>query len=210
MVLFFLVSGRFASKCSRAPGSGARRVAGRTSSASWAGTFNKPQHPEVHAMTLIRRASPWDDLFTLRRTVERLFDEDARPRFWRATFTGAEPALDITTNKDELVVKASLAGWKPDDVEITLTGNTLTIAGDAKAEERREEDSWVLNEIRHGSFSRTLELPEGLLGERATASFEHGVLTLRIPKADEIKPKQIKISVGSPAEHELVGAGSGR
>jgi len=83
-------------------------------------------------MTLIRRASPWDDLFTLRRTVERLFDEDARPRFWRATFTGAEPALDITTNKDELVVKASLAGWKPDDVEITLTGNTLTIAGDAK------------------------------------------------------------------------------
>jgi len=165
-------------------------------------------------MTLIRRASPWDDFFTLRRTVERLFDDDARPLAWRATFAGAEPALDITTNKDELVVKASLAGWKPDDVEITLTGNTLTISGETKEEERREEDSWILNEIRRGSFSRALELPEGLVGERATASFEHGVLTLRIPKAEEIKPKQIKISAGpttdTQPEHELVGAGSGR
>lgn len=165
-------------------------------------------------MTLIHRASPWDDFFTLRRTMERLYDDAARPRFWRATLAGAEPALDITTNQDELVVKASLAGWKPDDVEITLTGNTLTISGEMKQEERREEDSWILNEIRRGSFSRTLELPEGLVGERATASFEHGVLTLRIPKAEEIKPKQIRISAAPKAdtqpEPELVGAGSQR
>ena len=163
-------------------------------------------------MTLIRRAGPLDDFLTLRRTMERLFEDDARPRFWRATFAGAEPALDITTNKDELVVKASLAGWKPDDVEITLTGNTLTISGEMKEEARREEDSWILNEIRHGSFSRTLELPEGLVGERATAEFEHGVLTLRIPKAEEIKPKQIKITaVSDPRpEPELVGAGTRR
>jgi HSP20 family protein len=164
-------------------------------------------------MTMIRRSSPWDDFFTVRRTMERLFDDDVRPRFWRATLAGAEPALDITTNKDELVVKASLAGWKPDDVEITLTGNTLTIAGEQKQEERLEEGSWILNEIRRGSFSRTLELPEGLVGDRATASFEHGMLTLRIPKADEIKPKQIRISAGSTESKpgpELVGAGSRR
>jgi HSP20 family protein len=165
-------------------------------------------------MTLIRRTGPWDDLFTLRRTMERFLDDDVRPRFWRTTFAGAEPALDILTNRDELVVKASLAGWKPEDVEITLTGNTLTISGEMKAEERREEDSWILNEIRRGGFSRTLELPEGLVGERATASFEHGFLTLRIPKAEEIKPKQIKISAaagdaGRP-ERELVGASGGR
>ena len=164
-------------------------------------------------MTMIRRSTPWDDFFTLRRTMERLLDDDARPRLWRATFTGAEPALDITTNQDELVVKASLAGWKPEDVEITLTGNTLTIAGEQKHEEHREEDSWILNEIRRGSFSRTLELPEGLVGDRATAGFEHGMLTLRIPKADEIKPKQIRISAarpGSTPEPELVGAGDRR
>jgi HSP20 family protein len=164
-------------------------------------------------MTMIRRSSPWDDFFTLRRTMERLFDDDARPQLWRATLAGAEPALDITTNKDELVVKASLAGWKPDDVEITLTGNTLTISGEQKQEERLEEGSWILNEIRRGSFSRTLELPEGLVGDRATASFEHGMLTLRVPKADEIKPKQIRISAASAEgkpEPELVGAGSRR
>jgi HSP20 family protein len=164
-------------------------------------------------MTMIRRSSPWDDFFTLRRSMERLFDDDARPRFWRATFAGAEPALDITTNKDELAVKASLAGWSPEDVEITLTGNTLTISGEQKQEERREEGSWILNEIRRGSFSRTLELPEGLVGDRATASFEHGMLTLRIPKADEIKPKQIRISAASAErkpEPDLVGAGSRR
>ena len=165
-------------------------------------------------MTLIRRAGPWDDLFSLRNTMDRLFDNDLRPRIWRATFAGAEPALDIVTNGDELVVKASLAGWKPEDVEITLTGNTLTISGEMKEELRREEDSWVLNEIRRGSFSRTLELPEGLVGERATADFEHGMLTLHIPKADEIKPKQIKISAATGtdtrSEPELVGTGSRR
>ncbi len=163
-------------------------------------------------MTLIRRTGPWDDLFTLRRTVERLFDDDVRPRFWRATLAGAEPALDITTNNDELVVKASLAGWKPEDVEITLTGSTLTISGETKEEEQREDGSWILNEIRRGSFSRTLELPDGLVGERATASFENGVLALRIPKAEEIKPRQIKISAATGAdtrpEQELGAAGS--
>ena len=59
-------------------------------------------------------------------------------------------------------MKASLPGWKPEDVEITLTGSTLTISGEMNEEARREDESWILNEIRRASFSRTLELPEGL------------------------------------------------
>lgn len=164
-------------------------------------------------MTLIRRTSPFDELFTLRRAMDRLFDDDfVRPRTWRPVTLGAEPALDIMTTPDELVVKASLPGWKPEDVEITLTGSTLVIAGELKEEARRDNESWVLNEIRRSSFSRTLELPEGLLGDRATASFENGVLTLRMPKAEEVKPKQIKISAttDAQAEPELVGAGAAR
>jgi HSP20 family protein len=164
-------------------------------------------------MTLIRRTSPFDELFTLRRAMDRLFDDDAlRVRAWRPFTLGAEPALDITTTPDELVVKASLPGWKPEDVEITLTGSTLTISGEMREETRREDESWVLNEIRRGSFSRTLELPEGLVGDRATATHENGMLTLRIPKAEEVKPKQIKITATSDAqpERELVGAGSAR
>ena len=146
-------------------------------------------------MTIIRRANPFDELFTLRRAVDRLFDDDVfHPRTWRTVTLGAEPALDITTTPDELVVKASLPGWKPEDVEITLTGSTLTISGEMKEEARREDESWILNEIRRASFSRTLELPEGLVGDRASATYEHGILTLRIPKAEEIKPKQIRIT----------------
>jgi HSP20 family protein len=163
-------------------------------------------------MTIIRRTSPFDELFSLRRAMDRLFDDDlVQPRAWRPIALGAEPALDITTTPDELVVKASLAGWNPEDVEITLTGNTLTIAGEMKEEARREEESWILNEIRRGSFSRTLELPEGLVGDRATASYEHGVLTLRIPKAEEVKPKQIRITATSDAQpgRELGGGPTG-
>jgi HSP20 family protein len=165
-------------------------------------------------MTLIRRTSPFDDLFSLRRAVDRLFDDDfARPRLMLRTIGGAEPSLDVVTTRDEIVVRASVPGWKPEDVEITLTGTTLTISGEMKEGERREDESWILNEIRRASFSRTLELPEGLLGERATATHEHGVLTLRIPKAEEIKPRQIRItatSTDAQPERELVGARSGR
>jgi HSP20 family protein len=162
-------------------------------------------------MTIIRRANPFDELFTLRRAVDRLFDDDVfHPRTWRTVTVGAEPALDITTNADELVVKASLPGWTPEDVEITLTGNTLTVSAEMREEARREDESWILNEIRRASFSRTLELPEGLLGDRAAATFERGILTLRIPKAEEVKPKQIRITVTGDAEpeRELVGAGT--
>jgi HSP20 family protein len=162
-------------------------------------------------MTIIRRANPFDELFTLRRTVDRLFDDDVfHPRAWRTVSLGAEPALDITTTPDELLVKASLPGWQPEDVEITLTGSTLTISGEMREEARREEESWILNEIRRASFSRTLELPEGLLGDRASATYEHGILTLHIPKAEEVKPKQIRITATTDArpERELVGAGA--
>ena len=162
-------------------------------------------------MTIIRRANPFDELFTLRRAVDRLFDDDVfHPRTWRTVSLGAEPALDITTTPDELLVKASLPGWQPEDVEITLTGSTLTISGEMREEARREDESWILNEIRRASFSRTLELPEGLLGDRATATYEHGVLTLHIPKAEEVKPKQSRITATTHAqpERELVGAGA--
>ena len=164
-------------------------------------------------MTLIRRTSPFDELFSLRRAMDRLFDDDViRPHAWRPFALGAEPALDITTTPDELVVKASLPGWKPEDVDVTLTGRTLVVAGEVKEEARREDESWILNEIRRASFSRTLELPDGLLGDRATATFEHGILTLRIPKAEEVKPKQIKVTATTDAqpERELVGSGAAR
>ena len=82
---------------------------------------------------------------------------------------------------------------KPEDIDITISGNTLTISGETKEEEEVKEENYIRRERRNGSFSRSVMLPEGLESDKAEATFEDGVLTLTIPKAPEAKPKVIKI-----------------
>ena len=109
-------------------------------------------------------------------------------------FDGPGLPLDVTTTPGELIVEASLPGIKPEDVEITVENGTLTITGKTSDERRAEEGSYLVQEIRRGTFSRSLTLPNGLEPDKANATFEHGVLTLRIPKAEQVKPRQIRIS----------------
>ncbi|HLX35928.1 MAG TPA: Hsp20/alpha crystallin family protein [Candidatus Limnocylindrales bacterium] len=146
-------------------------------------------------MTIIRRPSRFGDVMTLRQAMDRFFDDDFRPFTW-ADSTRAMPALplDVTTDPDALTVEAALPGMKPEDVEITVENGTLTISGKTAEERSSDEGSHLVQEIRRGSFSRSLTLPQGLEPDKATATFEHGVLTLRIPKAEEVKPRQIRIS----------------
>ena len=94
---------------------------------------------------------------------------------------------------DQVTVKAALPGVKPEDVEITLTGNTLSLSGQVKEETETKEKNYLRRETRMGSFSRMIELPAGLKTENADAKFENGVLTISFPKAEEIKPKTIKV-----------------
>ena len=147
-------------------------------------------------MTIVRRPSPFGEFMTLRQAMDRLFDDDVfRPLRWIPGAVDGPPLpLDVTTTADALVVEASLPGIKPEDVEITVENGTLTIAGKTAGERRAEEGSYLVQEIRRGSFSRSVTLPNGLEPDRATATFEHGVLTLRIPKAEEVKPRQIRIT----------------
>ena len=91
---------------------------------------------------------------------------------------------------------AALPGIKPEDVEITLTGQTLVIRGEFKADEKITRDQYLYRERRFGSFNRQLQLPVRVEGDKTEATFEHGLLTLRIPKADEVKPRQIQIKAG--------------
>lgn len=146
-------------------------------------------------MTIVRRPSRFGDVMTLRQAMDRLFDDDFRPFSW-ANGSTSSPALplDVTTDADALTVEAALPGIKPDDVEITVEDGTLTISGKTADERSSDEGSYLLQEIRRGSFSRSMTLPQGLEPDKATATFEHGVLTLRIPKAEQLKPRQIKIS----------------
>ena len=96
---------------------------------------------------------------------------------------------------DEIIVKASVPGIKPDDLDITLTGDQLTIKGETKSEEQFEEGSYIRKERRFGSFQRTLSLPASVASDKAKAEFENGVLTLTLPKSEAAKPKSIKVTL---------------
>ncbi len=147
-------------------------------------------------MTLVRRPSPLGELVSLRQAMDRLFEDSfVRPRIWGAGWLeNASLPLDIVSSSDALVVEAALPGVKPEDVDITVESGTLTISGEFKSERKEGEGDYLVQEMRRGSFSRTVSLPQGLEPDKASATFEHGVLTLRIPKAEEVKPRQIKIS----------------
>jgi len=94
---------------------------------------------------------------------------------------------------DDVIVKASLPGIQPDDIDISLTGDRLSIRGEFKAEQKTEEANFVRQERRYGKFERTLTLPTQVVGDKARAEFENGVLTLTLPKAEGVKPKTIKV-----------------
>lgn len=146
-------------------------------------------------MTIVRRPSPFGDLMSLRSAMDRLF-EDSFVR--RPLGQGFEPMtslpLDVTRTADELIVEAALPGIKPDDVDITIEDGTLSIRGEFREDERNGQGETLVSEIRRGTVARAITLPTGLEPEKAEATFEHGVLTLRIPKAESVKPRQIRIS----------------
>lgn len=146
-------------------------------------------------MTIVRRPSPFGELMSLRQAMDRLFDDDFRPLRWgNGAFDGPALPLDVTTDADALTIEAALPGIKPEDVDITVENGTLTISGKTSEERTGEEGSYLVQEIRRGTFSRSVTLPNGLEPDKAQATFEHGLLKLRIPKAEQVKPRQIRIS----------------
>jgi HSP20 family protein len=146
-------------------------------------------------MTIVRRPSPFGEVMTLRQAMDRLFDDDYRPFRWLSGGPdGPALPLDVTTDADAVTIEAALPGVTPDDVDITIENGTVTISGKTADERSAEEGAYVLQEIRRGKFSRSVTLPNGLEPDKAQATFENGVLRLEIPKAEQVKPRQIKIS----------------
>ncbi|HEV8696877.1 MAG TPA: Hsp20/alpha crystallin family protein [Candidatus Limnocylindrales bacterium] len=147
-------------------------------------------------MTLVRRTSPLGELVSLRQAMDRLFEDSfVRPRAWGfTTDSGPGLPLDITNSTDELVVEAVLPGVKPEDVDVTVEDGTLTISAQSREERQESKGDTLVSEIRRGSVSRTVALPSGLEPDKATATFERGVLRLSIPRAEAVKPRQIRIT----------------
>lgn len=149
-------------------------------------------------MSKIIRWQPVNDLVSLRDAMDRLFEDSwVSARAWNMPANWSEPTLDVYETPDQVVVKAAIPGFKPEDVEITLTGNMLSLTGRLQEESETKDKNYLRRETRSGSFSRTIELPAGLQTDKAEANFEHGMLTVKLPKAEEVKPKTIKVKTVS-------------
>jgi HSP20 family protein len=146
-------------------------------------------------MSSLMRWDPFRDAMSLRNAMDRLFEDSfVTPRFgWIAPTSMAEMAIDMYETKDQVVVKAALPGLKPEETEVTIVGDTLTIRGESKEDKEIKEENYIRKERRFGSFARSVTLPAGLKADKAEATFENGVLTLQIPKSEEVKPKSIKV-----------------
>jgi HSP20 family protein len=154
-------------------------------------------------MANITRFDPLGEMVSLRSAMDRLFEDSfVSPMSWR-TIGGGEsvtPAIDVHETPDEIVVTAVLPGLRPEDVDITMTGQSLTLRGEFKADESVNRDQYLYRERRYGTFSRSLQLPVRVEGDQAEATFTDGILTLRIPKAEEVKPRQIRINAGGDGQ----------
>jgi len=126
----------------------------------------------------------------MRRDMDRMFDDFfTRPM---ASQSGWNlPTMDMYQTDDDVVVKATIPGISPDDLDIQITGDTLTIRGEINQEETEENAKYHIRERHYQSFSRSLTLPALVVSDKADAQINNGVLTLTLPKAEEVKPKVI-------------------
>lgn len=150
-------------------------------------------------MTMIRRTRPRTDLMTFRHAVNHLFDETTfRPLAWGGSAEARLP-LDVTSNDDAVTVEAALPGIHPEDVEITVHQDNLTIGVKEQVPTETREGQRVHRELRRSSGTRTLTLPTGMDTDNATATFENGLLRLSIPRAEAAKPRQIPVTAVTEA-----------
>ena len=147
-------------------------------------------------MADITRWDPFSDMTSLRRAIDRMFEE---PFTWRSLWNGVDGGataffpVDVYATNDDVVVKASLPGVKPEDIDISVTGQVLTLKGESKEEHEEKAENYYRRERTHGAFVRQIGLPTEVDSAKAQATFENGVLHLTLPKAEAMKPKTIKV-----------------
>ena len=143
----------------------------------------------------IIRWDPFREMTQLQSQMSRLWDATigSRQESWL-------PAVDVFDTENAVVLKAELAGMNPDDIEIEVEDNVLTIRGERKFEEEVDEERYYRVERRFGSFQRSLALPQGVKPEDIQAAYEDGILEVRVPKAEEEKPKKISVTARKTVE----------
>ena len=160
-------------------------------------------------MALIRW-EPAREIGTIQNEMNRLFNTffDTPSVAGSGALRRWIPAMDLVETENDYVLKADLPGLSDDDVKIEVEDNVLTISGQRKSEHEQRKDGFHRVERSYGSFRRSLALPEGVDAEAIKASFDRGVLDVRIPKPEERKPHKVAISVGSGDEKTIEGSAS--
>lgn len=147
-------------------------------------------------MANLTRWDPFHELSALRSAMDHMMTEVPwHDRFWNEGSSNSYGlALDVSESENEYTVKASVPGVNPDDLDISLNDNMLTIKGEIKDEsEKEEKGQYHLRERRYGSFMRSVSLPATIDSQQASADFENGVLTLHLPKSQETRPRRISV-----------------
>src|SRR5674476_388128 len=144
-------------------------------------------------MALVRW-DPFRDLTALQGEVNRLFSRATGGEVGeRQSWT---PATDVVETNDAIVLKAELAGMKPEDINIEVQDNVLTVSGERRFQEEVKEDKYYRIERRYGSFSRSIALPQAIDEANIQAEYENGILEVSVPKAEIVKPKKIAVTIG--------------
>jgi HSP20 family protein len=146
-------------------------------------------------MSNLTRWEPMREVQTMRNLMDRFFDEPFfnAPQLWSQRNETFPLPLDVIEEEGAYIVKASMPGVNPEQVEITLNDNVLTIKGETKQESDKSESNYHVRERRYGSFIRQIALPAAVDNEKVEATQENGVLTLHLPKAEGGKPKKISV-----------------
>ncbi len=142
----------------------------------------------------IIRWDPFREMTQLQNRFDRLFEAvGGRQESWL-------PAVDVFDTQDAVVLKAELAGMDPADIQIEVEDNVLTIKGERRFDEKVDEERYYRVERRFGSFQRSLALPQGVKSDEIDASYDEGILTVTVPKAEQEKPKRIEVQARKTVE----------
>ena len=147
----------------------------------------------------IVRWRPMRDMMNVQDEMNRLFDRFFGKELWDEDEQLSQmnwfPVVDIKENKDEFAVLAELPGMKKEDVHITFSDGKLVIEGERKKEQEENEANYHRVERSYGKFCRTFQLPSGIQANKIAADFKDGILKIKLPKSEEVKPKEIEVKV---------------
>jgi HSP20 family protein len=150
-------------------------------------------------MANITRWEPFREMRRMHDMLDRMMEDTLfTPNRWENALEGLAP-VDMWQTEDEVIVKATLPGIKAEDIDISISGDTLTIRGETRQDHSVEDSAshggrrYIMREHRFSRYARTLTLPVMVQSDKAEANFEDGVLTLTLPKAEEVKPKTISV-----------------